>query len=266
VQVDTVLKYSAYLTAKSAFDKANRDVERLTQLRKENNAAESELENAQLQEQNAKAQFIAAERQLRDARVTSPIAGTIIERPVQAGSMLAPGMPVATVVDVAMLKLRANLPEEEILKLRTGDRVAVRVDVYPEAKFTGTVAFISTKGSDAHSYPVEIAVPNNGQFPVKAGMTARFSRTSTEARQSLVIPRLAVVGSMKSPQVYVVENVNGKQIVKLRELALGTEHGMKIEVLSGLQAGERVVVNGQQNVRAGTEVAETAEAAAVRVQ
>lgn len=253
-KVDTALKYSAYLVAKSTFDKAKRDVERLTQLRKENNASESELEGAELNVQNARAQYIVSERQLRDAIITAPIAGTVVERSVSMGAMLTPGAPVATIVDVSTLKLRANMPEQEVLKLHVGDKVSVKADVYPDATFAGTVSFISIKGDAAHNYPIEVVLPNNNKFPLKSGMNARMSRQTREERQALMIPRLAIVGSIKSPSVYVVETENGKVVARLKNIVLGVERGTNVEVVSGLQRGERVVVSGQNNARSGAEV------------
>ncbi|MCU0425471.1 MAG: efflux RND transporter periplasmic adaptor subunit [Candidatus Kapabacteria bacterium] len=254
VKVDSVLKYSGYIVAKANYDKAKRDVERLRELRKENNASESELESAELGLQNAKAQFIAAERQLRDAVITSPIGGTVVERPVSLGTMIAPGTPVATIVDVSTVKLKANVPEQEVLKLRVGDKVRVRADVYPDAEFTGTVSFISIKGDAAHNYPIEVVLQNSGKYPLKAGMSAKMSRQTRESRQALMIPRLAVVGSVKSPSVFVVETEQGKMVAKLKNIVVGVENGTKVEVVSGLQRGERLVVNGQNNARAGAEV------------
>lgn len=254
VKVDTLLKYSAYLVAKSTFDKAKRDLERLTQLRKENNASENEVEGAEMNVQNAKAQYIVSERQLRDALITAPIAGTVVERPVSVGAMLSPGAPVATIVDVSTLKLRANMPEQEVLKLHVGDKVSVKADVYPDATFTGTVSFISIKGDAAHNYPIEIVLPNNSKYPLKSGMSARMSRQSRDSRTALMIPRLAIVGSIKSPSVYVVETESGKMVAKMKSVVLGVERGTNIEVVSGLQRGERLVVSGQNNARSGAEV------------
>jgi RND family efflux transporter MFP subunit len=252
VKVDSELKYSALLTAKATHEKAQRDATRIRELRTENNAAESELENADITLQNAKAQLIAAERQMRDTRVTSPISGTIVERPVNVGAMLSPGTPIATVVDGSRMKLRANLPEQEITHLHINDRVKVRVNVLPNDEFQGTVTFISIRGDAAHNYPIEIALPNNGRL--KSGMTAKMRRTANAARQTLVIPRLAVIGSLKSPQIFVIEQVNGKAVAKRRSVQLGVERSTNIEVVSGLQRGERVVTSGQNNVRDGAEV------------
>jgi RND family efflux transporter MFP subunit len=254
VKVDTVLTYSSFMLAKSSHDKAKKDLERLEALRKENNASESELESAQLAFQNAKSQMIIAERQYADARIKSPINGTVVERPVNIGSMVVPGTPIATVVDISTLRLRAQLPEQDILKLRVGDNVGVVADIYPLVKFNGKVGFISVRGNEAHSYPIEVVLSNNPQYPLKSGMSARIYRESTSSHTALMIPRLAVIGSTKEPSVYVLNQVKGKIQAKLRSVQLGKENGTNIEVKGGLQRGEQVIIAGQNNARDGAEV------------
>jgi RND family efflux transporter MFP subunit len=155
---------------------------------------------------------------------------------------------------VSTLKLRANMPEQEVLKLHVGDKVSVKADVYPDATFTGTVSFISIKGDAAHNYPIEVVLPNNAAHPIKSGMSARMSRQTHEERQAIMIPRLAIVGSIKLPSVYVVETENGKTIAKMKSIVLGVERGTNVEVVSGLQRSERLIVSGQNNVRNGAEV------------
>ncbi len=254
VKVDTTLKYSSYLLAKTNMDKAKRDLDRLEALRKENNASENELEGAQLGYQSAKAQFIGAERQFQDAVIKSPISGTVVERQVSVGTMVMPGMPVATVVDISTLKLRANVPEQAVLKLRTGEKVRVSVDVYAGEKFTGTVAFISVRGNETHNYPIEVLLPNSSTHPIKSGMSAKIYLENKAPRTALMIPRLALIGSSKRASVYVVTQENGKTFAKERTIELGAEKGTNIEVLSGLERGERVITAGQNNVRNGSEV------------
>jgi RND family efflux transporter MFP subunit len=254
VKVDTALKYSAYIAAKANFEKAKRDAERMSELRREQNASEAEAEGAELQYQNAKAQFIAAERQLRDARITSPIAGTVVERPVNVGTMILPGAPVATVVDVQSLKLRANVSEQDVLKLRVGEKVIVQADVYPDVSFEGAIAFIGLKADALHNYPVEITLKNSATHQLKAGMSAQIVFKSPPARPALLIPRLAVVGGVKNPAVYAVDSSGGVAVARLKSISVGAERGEYIEVLSGLQSGERIVAGGLNNVKNGGEI------------
>ena len=104
---------------------------------------------------------------------------------------------------------------------------------------------VSSKGDDAHTYPVEISVPNKTDKPLKAGMFARIYFSSLLKSPVISIPREAIVGSTRSPQVFVVE----KGIAKLRDISVGEQFGTFIEVLNGLNEGEHVVTSGQNIIQ-----------------
>ncbi|KAB2922220.1 MAG: efflux RND transporter periplasmic adaptor subunit [Bacteroidetes bacterium] len=247
-EVDSEMKEAAYKAASMTYEKAKKDLERFEALYKEGSIPESQIEQARWNHQNAESQFIVARRQFRDTRVTTPIAGILTARPVNVGTMLQ-GAPqptvVANVVDIAKLKVKLNVAEKDIFKLKVGDAVTVTTDVYPGQTFEGRIATVSVKGDDAHTYPVEIAMANSAKTPLKAGMFATVSFRTGGGAASIVIPREAVVGSLKSAKVYVVESGRAK----LRAVTAGAETGTSVEILSGLREGETVVVNGQNNLK-----------------
>jgi RND family efflux transporter MFP subunit len=156
-------------------------------------------------------------------------------------------MVVANVVDIAKLKVKVNVAEKDVFKLKVGEEVEVTTDVYPNVKFKGVIASISAKGDEAHTYPVEITLNNSKEYPLKAGMFGRVHFTSLGERQTLAIPREALLGSVRSARVFVAEN----GVARLRPITVGQEVGKMLEVLEGLQEGELVIVSGQNNLRDG---------------
>lgn len=242
--VDDELKQAAFLTAKTNHEKSRRDLERIEALYKEKNVSESDLEGARLAAAAAEAQFIAARRQLSDTKIKAPISGMIADKYINQGSMTAPGTPVANIIDISNLKIKVSVPEKDIFKLKTGDKVNLNTDVYPGKTFTGTVQTISSKADNGHNYPVEIIMPNNASSPLKAGMFIQAGFSSLGKRQALTVPRAAILNSIKDPQVFVVQNGTAR----IRNIAAGRESGNMIEVVSGLQAGEKVVTSGQSNL------------------
>ena len=91
---------------------------------------------------------------------------------------------------------------------------------------------------------------NDKENPLKAGMFAKVKFTGIENREAVVIPREALVGSVKNPQVFVVDN----GIARLRDLVVGDQAGTSIQVLHGLTEGETIVVSGQNNLVDGVGV------------
>jgi RND family efflux transporter MFP subunit len=250
VQVDDEIKRSNLAAAEINYQKAKRDFERSETLYQENSISAAQLDAARLALKSAENQLDIADRQLQDTRISSPIGGTTNARMVDVGTMVSPGMTIANIVDISTLKVRVNVAEREAFRLKPGAKVEVTTDVYPDRKFDGSVDNIASKADEAHTYPVEIRIANSTIYPLKAGMFARVSFTSVSPTEALVIPRTAVVGSVKDAQVYVIQNDRAY----LRSVIVGDRSGEFLEVIDGLKVGDTVVTSGQNNLSDNTPV------------
>ncbi len=244
VQVDDELKLAAFKAAEVNYTKAEKDLRRYEALYKTNTVTDAEIESARLAGKGAEAQFIAARRQYRDTRISTPISGVVASRLVEQGTMVQPGMPIANVVDISRLKVTLQVAESDVFKLKPGQAVTVGTDIYPGASFQGQIHTISDKAGESHTYQVEIGMANSPVQPLKAGMFVRVIFPSLSRRDALIIPRACLVGSRRTPQVFVVE----AGIARLRDITMGAEIGLEIEVSHGLHQGEWVVSDGQNNL------------------
>jgi membrane fusion protein (multidrug efflux system) len=246
VEVDSELKEAAFKTANVSYEKAKKDLERYEALYKEGSISDSQMEQARWSYQSTEAQYIVARRQLSDTKITTPISGIVTTRYVNVGNMVM-GAPQATqianVVDISRLKVKVNVAEKDVIRLKRGEQVEVTTDVFPNMIFTGSIFSISSKGDEGHTYPVEVVL-NNSKQQIKAGMFGRVKFMPKTTGESIVIPRETIVGSVKDAKLYVINN----NIAKLRSVVTGKELGTNIEILNGLQEGEQVVVNGQNNL------------------
>jgi len=250
VQVDDELKKASFAAAEVNYEKAKRDLERFESLAKQDAATDQQLETARLAFKAAESQYILSRREYRDTKITTPISGIVSARPVDVGTYIQKGMPVANVVDISKLKVRMNAAERDVFRLKTGDAAEITTDVYPGVTFKGKVQTISSKADDAHTYPVEVSLNNPKDHPLKSGMFCRVNFPSIVESEGLTIPREAVVGSLKQPQVFVVEGSN----VRLRNIVVGSEIGTRLVILQGLKRDESVVINGQSNLKDGVQV------------
>jgi RND family efflux transporter MFP subunit len=246
VEVDSELKEAAYKAANVTYEKAKKDLERYEALYKEGSISDTQIEQARWSYQSAESQYIVARRQLSDTKITTPISGIVTARNVNIGSMVM-GAPqatlVANVVDISRLKVKLNVAEKDVIRLKVGEKVDVTTDVFPGSVFTGSIFSISSKGDEGHTYPVEVVLKNS-KLQLKAGMFGRVMFTPKSSGNLIVIPRESIIGSVKNAALYIVENDRAK----LRSVVTGKETGTDIEILSGLQEGEQVVVNGQNNL------------------
>jgi len=141
------------------------------------------------------------------------------------------------------LKVKVNVSEKDVFRLKVGEKVDVTTDVFPNIVFTGSIFTISSKGDEGHTYPVEVILNNSGS-QLKAGMFGHVKFTPKSSGNLIVIPRECIVGSITNATLYVVENNRAK----IRSVVPGKEVGTSIEIISGLQEGEQVVTNGQNNL------------------
>ncbi len=250
VSVDDEIRKATLSTAEASYEKAKKDYERYEQLNKEKSVNDAQLEQARLAYRSADAQLIIAKKQLNDTKIVAPFGGVITSRNVEIGTVVNPGTPIASIIEIGQLKIKVNVPENDVFKLKTGDKVDIVSEVYPEIIFKGTIKNINSKADEAHTYAVEISLNNDSKHPLKAGMFAKVAFKSLSGRDCLVIPRSAIVGSIKSPQVYVAEN----GFAKLRNIQTGMDYNNNVEVLSGLNQGELVITSGQINLRDNSQI------------
>lgn len=249
-QLDDELKKSAYETAQVNLEKSKKDFERYETLYKNKSVSDVQYEQAKLAYYNAQSQYVAAKKDYENTRITAPISGIITSRNIDMGTFVNKNMPVANIVDISKLKVKVGVAETDVFSLKKGDKVTVTTDVYPGVQFSGTIATISDKGDQAHNYPVEISLKNSREHPLKSGMFGKVTFISRSRVPKLVVSRDALLGSIKEPQVYVVENGTAH----LRNVTVGNTYDNNLEVLEGLKAGDKVVVNGQNNLEENTAV------------
>ena len=244
-QVDDELKRAAFSNAEAVFEKAKKDYERYEQLLKEKSANEAQFEAAKLAYKTSEAQLTIARRQLNDTKIISPISGTITSRNIEIGTVVNPGTLIVNIADISTLKLKINVAEKDVFKLKPGDLAGITTSVYPEIQFKGKIKSIGSRGDEAHTYPVEITLANNSAHPLKSGMFARVHFSTVNRDECAVIPRQALICGIKNPQVFILEN----SLARLRNITIGNDEGDELEVLNGLNPGDVIIISGQINLR-----------------
>ena len=246
VEVDSELKEAAYKAAKVTYEKAKKDLERYEVLFSEHSISDTQIEQARWSYQAAEAQYVVARRQLNDTKITTPISGIVTARYVNVGTMVM-GAPQATqivnIVDISKLKAKVNIAEQDLFKIHVGDAAEVTTDLFPHTVFPGTVFTVSSKGDDGHMYPVEVLL-NNPKLQLKAGMFVSVTFKPKATVPALLVPREALIGSLQDAKLYVVKN----NIAKLRQVTVTKQVGTNMEITGGLQEGEMVVIDGQDNL------------------
>ncbi|NTW51029.1 MAG: efflux RND transporter periplasmic adaptor subunit [Chlorobiaceae bacterium] len=229
---------------------ARRDFDRYKALQQEGAVAVSSFEAMRLKFADAEADLVAARRKFSDTQIKAPISGTITSRLVDVGALLQPGTKVAGMVDLSKVRIKSAVPEKQVARLSEGTPVQVTTDVYPGRVFRAAITTISAKSYRGHTYQVEVVMDNPKDTPFRAGMFARTAFVAGSSREALLVPRQALVGSVKEPELFVVS----KGIARLRKVAVGDETGGNLEVLRGVAPGDSVIVSGQNELSEGLPV------------
>ena len=235
--------------ARAALQTAQSDLKRFESAYQTGGVTAQQLEQARLQLKNAQANFNSASIISGDTSVRSKISGIVSSKEVEEGTLVNPGQPLFNIVNINLLKLKITVDEAQVGSLKVGDIVKVKPSSSAEV-IEGKVTFIAPKSNGALKFPIEIVVPNTNH-KLKAGMyaTAQFGK-SNEQSTVLVVPHSAFVGSVSQNKIFKIEN--GKAI--LLTVKSGRNFGDKVEIISGLSAGDQVVISGQINLDNGTPV------------
>ena len=246
------------VAAKNAADIASRDQARNEKLLAAGAIAERDIEQsrrasiaAQAALEDANSRLASAEKQFRSTTVTSPFAGVVSERPVSAGDVVQPGTALFTVVDPSSMRLEASVPAEQLALIRVGVPVVFTVSGYPGREFVGHIVRVNpTADPTTRQVRIYVSIPNAGRALV-GGLFAT-GRMSSATKTGLVVPASAVDVRGTSPSVM---RVKGGKAEKVQiQVGITDRTSETIEVLSGIQAGDTLLLGAAQGITPGTPV------------
>lgn len=248
--------------AAAALEDARRNLERMRQLYEAGAVSQQQLEQAQLnydraaagvaeaQVRQAQAAVEAARLQLANAVITSPIDGVVTARYADPGALAGNAQPVLTLAAIDSVQVQISVTGDDVNKIGVGQQVKVSVPSAGDRVFMGRVARIAP-AADPRSrlYPVEIAI-SNPDHALKPGMFARVELTIDVRKDAIRVPLQALVTKDGEKVLFVVESGRARE----RKVKVGISDERYAEIISGLRAGELVVVSGQEFLTDGTPV------------
>jgi membrane fusion protein, copper/silver efflux system len=179
----------------------------------------------------------------RDTRLTiySSVSGTVVERKVAQGQYVTAGETMFTLADLSTVWVKADVYESQLPQVRTGQTVRLKSEALGDKTIHGTVEFIEPAANpQTRTVPVHVHVANPGMKLVP-GMFVRALFVAPAAKETLVVPRTAVLDTGTRKLVYVA---NGDGAFEARDVEIGAASDEMYPVLSGLKLGEKVVTNG----------------------
>ena len=242
---------AAEAAAREAIDLYNRQAS----LAAQQLVARSQLDTQRATRDAAIARVAQMRAQTADRVIRAPFAGVLGLRQVSPGSLVTPGTVITTLDDLSTVYVDFPVPETQLAQVAPGESLTGHAAAYPARTFDGTVATI-----DARIDPTTRAVTVRGQFPnadraLKPGMLLQVDVARAE-RPALLIPEIAVVQVGDDSYVYRVKGGAAERA----DVKLGTRNNGRVEVLSGLAAGDVIVVDGTGKLKPGAKINDVSKA------
>ena len=226
--------------AQAAYNNAKLQYDRIKSLFDVQAATQMEMDQATLGFESAKAGLNAAKAMESYTLITAPISGQIVEKRINLGEMALPGQPVLKIEDNNNLRLEATVREQDIAFVQPGKNVTVQIDALPGKNIRARIAqVVPAADVRTHSFVVKIDMPAE-----KGLITGMYGKAlfNTGTRQAIFIPRSAVVEMSGLTGVYVVSR---ESTAVFQMIQPGETRGDAVEAVTGLKAGDRVVVGKQ---------------------
>ena len=190
--------------------------------------------------------------EFEEAKVKSPLTGTVGRLYLDKGSAIGLETPLALIARMERVKVEFNIPEKDMAKVSKGDEVRVKVDAYPDRTFNGEVTRLSPVVDPlTRSAYAEVTLANP-HHELKPGMFAEISIVVNSSKGAIVVPKEGILEDLNSGSsfVFVVE----KDSAVKRVIETGISQEGIVEVKSGLSFGEKVVVAGHHYLKGGEKV------------
>ncbi len=242
--------------AKAGEENARRTRERMERLYERQAVPRKTVDDTVAAHEAALAQLAAAEQGVNAAkmyvgysRVISPFDGVVVEKRVEQGDTAAPGLPLFVVEDVSRVKIEAVVPESALAGLSAGTPVTIDIPSLGGEPRRGTLAEILPSADPASRTVGVRAVLDNPGHAIRSGTYARLRLPGPPAR-IVAVPASALVRQGPLTGLFVVDG----RAARLRWVTVGRERDGRIEVLTGLRPGERIVIDPPEDLEDGRAV------------
>ncbi len=234
--------------AKANLDKTNREYERFINLHDRGLVSSAAFDSMKYDLDSLQANYELKKLNYDYTYIRAPISGVISARDIKVGQQINAGNSTFRVTDTSELVAYLHIPQRELGKFTSGIVADVRVDAMPDMAFQATVARVSPT-IDARNGTFRItAYVNNTDGLLAPGMFGRFEIAYEKHADALLIPAVAILQEDNQSVVYVVDNGAAVR----RAIETGIEENGSVEVLSGLDGSESIVVTGQGGLRDGS--------------
>ncbi len=238
--------------ARARYDQAAKDYDRMKKLSEEGIISKGQFDAAKTALDTSKAGLDAVEVSLNEGSLTAPISGILDRLNVDRGEYINPGQTIMTIVNINKIKVELPVPEKDILYFKKGQSVGIELEntTGEKREFSGVIDFVSmTAESATRTYVVKVVVNNPDQI-LRPGMIVRANLVRRDLQGAIVVPFFTIIDREDGKAVFVIKD----GVARVRPIEYGLFQQGIVEIRSGLQLGEQLVIVGQRTLVDGEQV------------
>ncbi|QLH64975.1 efflux RND transporter periplasmic adaptor subunit [Aeromonas veronii] len=263
LSLDSTVERANLRASQAKLPAAKAKFDRFQNLYKTSSISKEQLDEAEAAYRSLEADIESLKATIARREVRAPFSGMVGLRNVFLGQYLQPGTDIVRLEDTSVMRLRFTVPQTDISKIKLGQTIKINVDAYPQTQFDGHITAIEPAVNfQSGLIQVQADIPNNdGQL--RSGMFARASIILPTVKDQIVIPQTAISFTLYGQNVYVLKegeetDKEGNKVKVLRAkqvvVKAGERRGNDVHVLSGIQAGDQIVLSGQVRLSNDTKV------------
>ena len=255
VEMTSEEEHALLKEAKTNAAEAKRQLKRIRELVKTNTASESTLDARQRDYDAAKARLVATQSRLRDRIILAPFDGVVGLRNVSVGALVRPGDVITTLTDNSVMKLDFSVPSRYLSALSVGLPIKAQTSAFAKAEFSGSVSSIDNVIDPVtRSIKVRAIIPNPEGI-LKPGLLMHVELLANE-RESVTVPEEAIIPVGENAFVFVVLPKEGDAFdtVEKRKVNTARRRFGEVEIISGVEKKEQVVIHGADKLSPGANV------------
>lgn len=250
LRLEDTIERASLAEARAVLDEAALQHKRARQLVADQTIPQTRLDELTSAHAVAQARFQAAERRLDERTVRAPFRGVVGLREVDVGARISGDTTITRLEDRSVMELQFQVPEVHYNAIRPGLRVVAAGAALPGREFAGTIAAVDSRIDEVSRAFRVRAELRNPEDLIPSGMFLRVSAELAVREQAVLVPEQAIVPEERASHVFRIVDGRAERVV----VKLGQRQAGRVEIVSGIEAGDVVVVAGLQRLRSGAAV------------